>query len=96
MLLLLLFNKNHDESYLTKSRGQLWPLFFFRKNGETAMKLNQLIAKLETIRNNLRPVELNPEVLIDCDENGFYNLEKVRIIKDEDDTYINLKSSNEL
>jgi hypothetical protein len=57
------------------------------------MKVRALIKKLEKLEKKIG----NKEVIIDFDIHGYYNLEKVKIVKDEDSEalLINLKSSNE-
>lgn len=59
------------------------------------MRLKTLIKRLQALENE----HANTEVVVDFDENGFYMLEDVGFVKDEnndDKPYINLKSSNEI
>ncbi len=61
------------------------------------MKLKTLIKKLQKLEKDHK----NADVVVDFDENGFFNLEKVIIVRDGDDDapgkmLVNLKSSNEL
>jgi hypothetical protein len=57
------------------------------------MKLKHLIKKLTEIQKKL---QIDPDVLVDVDENGHYQLEDAKMGLDEDGTiHINLISSNE-
>lgn len=59
------------------------------------MKLSKLIEKLQKIQ---KQVKIDPDVIIDFDEdNGYYNLEKVGMVADDEsgELLLNLKSSNE-
>lgn len=54
------------------------------------MNVGRLINLLEGMDSNL-------EVVVDLDENGFYNLVKVELATDEEgDEVVNLVSSNEI
>ena len=58
------------------------------------MKLKTLIKKLQKLENEYK----DSIVVIDFDDNGFFILEDVNLIKDDGDDgrwVINLKSSNE-
>jgi hypothetical protein len=63
------------------------------------MKLKTLIKKLQELQKRYGK---NFDIVIDHDEHGYYNLEKITIVRDSDGddppigkTMINLKSSNE-
>ena len=59
------------------------------------MKLKTLIKKLQKLENEHK----DRDVVVDFDENGFLNLEDVKLVKGENNDgkkLINLKSSNEL
>lgn len=62
------------------------------------MKLNDLIKRLEKIKEKAG----NVNIVVDYDENGWYDLEEVKLIKKVDlmnaefeKPFVNLKSSNE-
>lgn len=57
------------------------------------MKLSKLVERLKKIQKDLK---IDPDVVIDFDENGWYELDKVQVVSDADDVMINLKSSNEI
>lgn len=53
------------------------------------MKVKELIKKLESVDQDLH-------VIVDFDSHGYYDLEKVKVVKDQEgDKFLNLKSSNE-
>lgn len=56
------------------------------------MKKNELIRKLQKIEGNL-------EIRVDFDDNGWFELEKVSVLTDDDEggcLFINVKTSNEM
>lgn len=57
------------------------------------MKVSQVIKRLQKLKDEFGDLA----VVIDMDENGWYNAEKVELaVPEEDDTlFINIKSSNE-
>lgn len=57
------------------------------------MKLKELIRLLGKLEDEYK----NHDVIVDFDENGWYDLEKVRIVVDPESEkcFINLQSSNE-
>jgi hypothetical protein len=55
------------------------------------MKLVNLIIELKELHEK----HGNIDVVIDHDENGYHNVEKVKKITDDGNEFINIKSSNE-
>lgn len=57
------------------------------------MKLSYLIKRLQDIKDGIKG---DPDIVIDYDENGYFNLEGVKEIVEDSEIMINLKSSNEM
>ncbi len=57
------------------------------------MKLSQAIKALQALQAKVKG---DPDVVVDADEVGYYNLEEVKLTSDEGEVLINLKSSNEM
>lgn len=57
------------------------------------MKLKTLIKRLQKLEAKHKTVD----VIVDFDEHGYFNLEKVKVVKDKETkkVMINLQSSNE-
>lgn len=57
------------------------------------MKLSYLIKRLQVLKSQIKG---DPDVIIDHEEDGgYYNMEKVQIVNEDETVMINLKSSNE-
>ena len=58
------------------------------------MRLSKLITKLQELKKKMKG--LDPDLIIDHDEHGYYSLENVTLIlTEDDDILVNLVSLNE-
>lgn len=63
------------------------------------MRLNSVILKLQKIQKEVRKKnkKSNPDVVVDFDDNGYFNVEEiVREADDDGETVINIISSSEM
>ena len=60
---------------------------------EFSMKLSELISELKNLESQLTK---DPDVTIDFDYNGYWDVEYTEVRSDEGEVIVNIKSSNEV